>query len=55
MLRSAMSYLAAADATAMAAETQAQCLLAALVYLLDFRSFDCGDLTQSHGFAGRCA
>ena len=26
MLRSAMSYLAAADATAMAAETQAQCL-----------------------------
>jgi hypothetical protein len=28
MLRSAMGYLAAADATAMAAETQAQCLLA---------------------------
>ena len=28
MLRSAMSYLAAADATQMAAETQAQCLLA---------------------------
>ena len=27
MLRSAMSYLAASDATAMAAETQAQCLL----------------------------
>ena len=26
MLRSAMGYLAAADATAMAAETQAQCL-----------------------------
>ena len=28
MLRSAMGYLAAADATALAAETQAQCLLA---------------------------
>ena len=28
MLRSAMGYLAAADATAMAAETQAQCLQA---------------------------
>jgi hypothetical protein len=28
MLRSAMGYLSAADATAMAAETQAQCLLA---------------------------
>ena len=28
MLRSAMSYLAAADATALAAETQAQCLRA---------------------------
>src|SRR6266851_5697206 len=28
MLRSAMSYLSAADATAMATETQAQCLLA---------------------------
>ena len=28
MLQSAMSYLAAADATAMAAETQAQCLQA---------------------------
>ncbi len=28
MLTSAMSYLSAADATAMAAETQAQCLLA---------------------------
>ena len=28
MLRSAMGYLAATDATAMAAETQAQCLLA---------------------------
>ena len=28
MLRSAMSYLSAADATQLAAETQAQCLLA---------------------------
>ena len=28
MLRSAMGYLSAADATQMAAETQAQCLLA---------------------------
>lgn len=28
MLRSAMGYLAAADATAMSAQTQAQCLLA---------------------------
>src|SRR5580693_5727744 len=28
MLRSAMGYLAAADATAMTAETQAQCLMA---------------------------